>query len=50
MGRNEKKKEKNIREGNESWSCAAFLPLPVGPDGPVDDDRDVPTSWSCSSL
>jgi hypothetical protein len=45
-----KKKEKNKKEGTESRSCAALLPLQVAPGGPVDDDGDVRTSRACPSL
>jgi hypothetical protein len=45
-----KKKEKNKRKGKESRSCAALLPLQVGPGGLVDDDGDAHTLRPCSSL
>jgi hypothetical protein len=45
-----KEERKNKREGKESWSCAALLPLPVGPNGPIEDDKDVLMSRSCPSL
>jgi hypothetical protein len=45
----EKKQEKNKRESRESLSCVGPLPLPVGPDGPVDDEG-IPTLPSCLSL
>jgi hypothetical protein len=38
----EKKKEKNKREEKEFRRGVVLLPLPVGPDGPI-DDGDLPT-------
>jgi hypothetical protein len=49
MEKEKEEREKNKREGRESRSCVAPLPLLVGPDGPVDDE-DIPTLSSCLPL